>query len=372
MVDVDFRVADLAALAERSAALALNSGEVTTELVIGEQRLLSFLPEIHQLRIHCGQLHDLTTDPNYFIAAHTLKNRRVAAVLIRRGFALEACVLFFEHCLFGVGLGLMRGGDGAGGGIVTGTKSFEVEYIHLAAQALLRDRRTHGVSLTVRASLDECVEVIGPEDRNQLLTQRNPRHRLMLTGTYGEMLAAMGPRTRRSLAGKRRQLEEKSKAVFLPRLEPDQALDAMLALRSQSWPVRIVRFCHVRYRMLCEWPEFFSTGLRLPDGTWLSFLSGWRRDGITFVDLQMNRLQFKKESISGVMRAFLMEHEISLGQDQISFVGGCSVLLGRYCEPGEPCTDVVLWRPGLRSAIFKSVLPWIKPDSTFERVITDY
>ena len=94
-------------------------------------------------------------------------------------------------------------------------------------------------------------------------------------------------------------------------------------------------------------------GLRLPDGTWLSVLSGWRDRGATFVDLQMNLLQCKKESISGVMRAFLLEHEISLGQEQITFVGGCSVLLGRYCEPGAPCTDAVLWRGGVRSAIFQ-------------------
>jgi hypothetical protein len=71
------------------------------------------------------------------------------------------------------------------------------------------------------------------------------------------------------------------------------------------------------------------------------------------------------------MRAFLLEHEISLGQQMISFVGGCSVLLGRYCEPGEPCTDVVLRRPGLRSALLQSLIPWIKPQSRYERLDDD-
>jgi len=52
-------------------------------------------------------------------------------------------------------------------------------------------------------------------------------------------------------------------------------------------------------------------GLRLPDGPWLSILSGWRRNRVTYVDLQMNDTTFKKESISAVMRAFMLEHEIA-------------------------------------------------------------
>ena len=66
----------------------------------------------------------------------------------------------------------------------------------------------------------------------------------------------------------------------------------------------------------CADPEFFSMGLRLPDGVWLSVLSGWRRNRVTYVDLQMNDMHHKKESISAVMRAFMLEHEIALGQSR--------------------------------------------------------
>ena len=62
-------------------------------------------------------------------------------------------------------------------------------------------------------------------------------------------------------------------------------------------------------------------GMRLPDGTWLSLLSGWRRDRVTYVDLQMNNMHFKKESLSAVMRAFMLEHEIACKQELIHFVG---------------------------------------------------
>jgi hypothetical protein len=76
-------------------------------------------------------------------------------------------------------------------------------------------------------------------------------------------------------------------------------------------------------------------GMRLPDGAWLSVLSGWRRNRVTYVDLQMNDIHYKKESLSAVMRAFLLEHEIACRQEFINFVGGTSLLLRRYCQPNR-------------------------------------
>ena len=342
--------------------------QATTELIFGKRNLLSRLPQLRQLRLHCGQQDDPTTDPEYFIAANTLKNRRVAAVLIRHNRNLEACVLFFEHSVCGIGLGLMRGGDATGGSFVIGPVASRVRHVHLAAQALLQHWRIHGVSLTIKASLDYSVEIVGPANKFRTFTQRAPQHKLELAETYSAMLTAMGPRTRRSLATKRRQLEQKTGVLFLPALGPAQAMEAMLKLRTRSWPERIAKFCDARYALLGKRPEFFSMGMRLPDGTWLSYLSGWRRDGVTYIDLQMNDGRFKKESISAVMRAYLLEHEIARRQQLISFVGGCSVLLGRYCQPGEFCTDIILARPCLRSGIFKSVIPFVKPESRYERI----
>ena len=92
-------------------------------MVIGNRQLHSHLGEIRQLRRRCGQEDDLTTEPEYFIAANALANRRCAAVLIRQDNELEACVLFYEHCRFGMGLGLFRGGDYIGESLVAGPGS---------------------------------------------------------------------------------------------------------------------------------------------------------------------------------------------------------------------------------------------------------
>ncbi len=331
-------------------------------------KLRPFLQQIHELRLRCGQQDDLTTDPEYFITANTARFTRVAAVLIRRDHQLEACVYFVEHCILGIGRGILNGGDPAGGCLMAGPEDFRVEYVHLAAQALLQSPRIHGVNLRISALFDHCVERMGPESRYRSFIARDAARKLPLEGTYPGMLAAMGPRTRRSLAAKRRLLEHAKHIEFLPMLEPGQALEAMLRLRTRVLPHRFVKFYRARYRLLCERPDFFCMAMRLPDGTWLSLLSGWRRDRVTYVDLQMNDRHYKKESLSAVMRCFMLEHEIARQQRLVDFVGGTSLLLRRYCRPIEPRTDIFLWRPCLRAALCKMLLPLFKRESIYERV----
>ena len=361
---IENKVPDLIAVEERTIGLAFDSHERTTEILIGERNLRVFFPAIREIRRRCGQQDDLTTDPRYFIAANTL-NRRVAAVLIRLDHEPEACVLFFEHCKFGIGLGVMRGGGLAGENCVAGPKAFRLHYIKLAAEALLRRRWIHGVSISLRADLDACLEAIGPQSRYRIFSVRNIQYKLPLESTYGATLAGMGPRTRRSLAGKRRQLEGREHVAFLPSLDPAEALEAMLKLQKRSLAKRTTAFYRARYRLLLEDPNFFCMGLRLPDGTWLSVLSGYRGNTATYIDLQMNDMYFKQESISAVMRAFMLEHEIARKREFIHFIGGTSLLLGRYCEPNETCIDVLLRQPCFRAMVTSLMIPRLKPKSFY-------
>jgi hypothetical protein len=338
------------------------------ELVIGNRELHSWVAEIRDLRRRCGQEDDLTTEPEYFIAANTLANRRCAAVLIRRAGRLEACVLFFEHTRFGVGLGLFRGGDYMGESLVVAPKALRVHYVHLAIQALLKKSRIHGVSLTVKAPVDTCIQVMGQQTNCRRLCAAEVKHTLPLAKTYEGMLARLGPRTRRSLAGKRHQLEKSANVEFVPALDPDQALEVMLALEANSIRQRANRFYHARYRLLRVNSDFFSMGLRMPDGPWLSLLTGWRSNGVTYVDLQMNDMTYKRESISAVMRAFMLEHEIARKQELVNFVNGCSLLLARYCEPMEPGSHVFIWKPGLRAKLFEIAATRVQSGSVYERL----
>ncbi len=203
----------------------------------------------------------------------------------------------------------------------------------------MKQWRVHGVSITMKAPSARCIELMGPASYFRRFIGSEVQHKLPLASTYEGMLASLGPRTRRSLAGKRQQLEKSTNVQFVSALDPDQSLrgDVGAAKPSRCHSVS-ASFIHARYRLLRAKSDFFSMGLRLPDGPWLSLVTGWRRNRVTYVDLQMNDMHYKKESLSAVMRAFLLEHEIAHKQELINFVGGSSLLLRRYCEPLEPCT----------------------------------
>jgi hypothetical protein len=343
-------------------------GPRATDVLIGNRAIHSHLAEILELRRRCHQEDDLTTQPEYFFAAQTLPNRRCAAVLIRQDHELKACVFFYEHTRYGIGLGLFRGGDYVGESLVVAPEALHVQYVHLATQALLKQWRVHGVSISMKAPVDRCTEIMGPASYFKRFIGSEVQHKLPLASTYEAMLASMGPRTRRSLAGKRQQLEKSMNVQFIAALEPDECLKAMLELHGKSTPQRVTEFYQARYRLLRGKSEFFSMGLRLADGPWLSMVTGWRRNQVTYVDLQMNDMNYKKESLSAVMRAFLLEHEIELKQEAINFVAGSSLLLRRYCEPLEPCTDLFISKPGLRSQFFEMVASRVQSGSVYERL----
>ena len=368
LIDNSQRLDDSALWNESKADSAFIDGPRAAQVVIGNREIHAHLAEILELRRRYGREDDLTTEPEYFFAANTLTNRRCAAVLIRKDQELEACVLFYEHCRFGIGLGLFRGGDYIGESLVVAPEALEVHYVHLATQALLKKWRVHGVSITMKAPSARCIELMGPASYFRRFIGSEVQHKLPLASTYEGMLASLGPRTRRSLAGKRQQLEKSTNVQFVSELDPDQSLEVMLGLEAKSMPQRNSEFYHARYRLLRANSDFFNMGLRLPDGPWLSLVTGWRRNRVTYVDLQMNDMSYKKESLSAVMRAYLLEHEIAHKQELINFVGGSSLLLRRYCEPLEPCSDIFISKPCLRSKFFEVLARHAQSGSVYERL----
>jgi hypothetical protein len=64
----------------------------------------------------------------------------------------------------------------------------------------------------------------------------------------------------------------------------------------------------------------------------------------------------------------MSEHEIDHKQELIHFVGGTSLLLGRYCQPIASCTDAFFRRPHLRATLTNWVIPRMKPKGLYTLV----
>ena len=337
---------------------APSAAQFSTDLLIGVEQILSIKQELDQLRLRCHQQDDITTDIDYFLACKDPQNRRPIVVVFRAESELVAAAFFHQVCFAGVGSGLACAGDPMGDGLVIAPLQEREVFLRCAIEELVNvQKKFHTVRLRVKTSRTALLVDFETSGLRSKFIERTVQHRLVLAETYAEMLASFGLRTRRSLRAKRRQLETNLRPDFVPGIAPEQAFEAMCYLRSRSsMPARSTWYFESLRKMLHTREDAFAMGLRAKDGTWLSILSGWRRNGTTYIDVQLNHSTFMRESLSAVMRAFLLEHEISVGQKYIVFVGGCSALLERYCTPREAFADLVVSRSSISGWFFKKAV----------------
>jgi hypothetical protein len=337
---------------------APSTAQYSTDLLIGVEQILSVKQELDQLRLRCHQQDDVTTDIDYFLTSKDPQNRRPIVVVFRAESALVAAAFFHQVCFVGVGSGLACGGDPMGDGLLIAPAEERETFLRCAIEELVNvQKKFHTVRLRVKTSRPALlVDFEAPGLRNKFV-ERTVQHRLVLAETYEEMLGSFGLRTRRSLRAKRRQLENNLQPDFFPGIAAEEAFEAMCFLRAKSsMPARSIWYFDGLRKMLHTREDAFAMGLRSKDGTWLSVLSGWRRNGTTYIDVQLNHSTYMRESLSAVMRAFLLEYEISIGQKYIVFVGGCSALLERYCSPRESFADVVVTRSSVSGWLFKKAV----------------
>jgi hypothetical protein len=323
----------------------------STTLMAGAEAIRSVKTELDELRVRCNQENDLTTDVDYFLSRNDPRNCRPIVLIFRTESLGVAAVLLHEVCFVWIGTGLCVAGDSTGEGFLIARAEEQGAVLRCAVNELINiQKRFHTVRLAIKGVNSGTLLNYEASGIHTKFVERTVKHTLPLAASYTAMLAEFGLRTRRSLRTKRRQLEDTLRPTFLSGLTPEHALEAMcyLRLRSSS-PVRSVWYFKSRRTFLQSRPDGFAMALRSSDGIWLSVLSGWRRNGTTYVDMQLNHSAFKRESLSAVMRAFLLEHEIGAGQKAITFVGGCSALLERYCKPNKTVVDLLVTRFSIRS-----------------------
>jgi hypothetical protein len=337
---------------------APSAAQFSTDLFIGVEQILSIKQELDQLRLRCHQQDDITTDIDYFLACKDPENRRPFVLAFRAESELVAAAFFHQVCFVGVGSGLACAGDPMGDGLVIAPVQERETFLRCAIEELVNvQKKFHTIRLRAKTSRTALLVDFETSGLHSKFVERTVQHRLVLAETYEEMLATFGLRTRRSLRAKRRQLENTLRPDFLPGIAPEQAFEAMCYLRAKSsMPTRSMWYFEGLRKILHTHQDAFAMGLKSPDGGWLSILGGWRRNGTTYIDVQLNHSAFVRESLSAVMRAFLLEHEISVGQKYIVFVGGSSALLERYCSPREAFADLVVTRSSISGWLFKKAV----------------
>lgn len=332
----------------------------------GETRIARIAPVVDALRQSCGQDGDMMTDLSWFVSRTVLWGNIPIVVLLKQHGVPVAAVLFYGRKVLGFPTGVIKGGNRSGDGVVIAPPDQRLPALHAASKRMLAKPWIHTVLASVRS---ESGQDAADAARTGCSWQgRDVSTHLSLEGGFEGLLSRIRPRSRRNYRYFRRRAERELGLVFVPSLQPDQAVQAVQDLHAVSmYPVPRPRAMRLEAAIRAT-PGSFAMGVRDPAAGWLSYVSGWRQPGATFVEWQLNHREHEAVSLSTVMRTCILEHEAARGVPEIVFVGGTSPALGRYCAPAH-CLDLLVARHGMSGFIVKQLLTRLRPQSQLGMIL---
>ncbi|HEY7337655.1 MAG TPA: GNAT family N-acetyltransferase [Bryobacteraceae bacterium] len=294
--------------------------------------ILRLEPDVNDLLKRTGYSKDLTKTFPYFLATAQAGKGRPFAVAVYRNSLLAGIAYCIKRCLFGIPVGIVECGDLCGDGGILASEEYFDEVADLAWNAILRERFTWLCQLGgMNAAAYPSGREGSGETAARVVSFEIPVH-LQLDSTYDAFLSRLGPQTRRNMRYYRRRAE-RARWEFESNIERREALAGMASL----FPAQEIKGNGARLRLsqkvLAELPEAFFSGLRDTNGKWISIMGGWVSEGTAFVLIQLNHARYAKDSVSIVLRSYVLEWMMNAGIRRMKFIGGCEGALKRYCCP---------------------------------------
>jgi len=183
-----------------------------------------------------------------------------------------------------------------------------------------------------------------------------------LPDTYEELLMSLGPTTRRNFRYYRRRFESAGH-VYLENLSLDELRSAAFQLdpksKIPSRPHSIDRFL----KMTASAERPLAAGLKHRNGEWLSIICGVYRPAAGMILMQLNNdREFPKESLSVVLRGYVIESLINQGMKTLDFWASTTRPLSRYARK-IPTLGIYLDSPECLWRMVRGVVsklgPWL-------------
>jgi hypothetical protein len=315
--------------------------------VHGHKNVLALHQKLSDLADRCGQGGVMDYLP-FFLSTCRFGGKVPHLLLLPDSAGeLRAAALFYEYGIGSFSSGIFVPSDHCGERSVLAPEPLRSLVARQAAESLL-DRGAHLVFLTLRNGDFSSIQ----SARTCASRRRIALRTLPMASTFDATVAGMGSHTRRNLRHFRRLAEAEFGATFVP--EADLPESKFLALNRHSlYPV---------FRWVAKWrfryargvPGSLFAGLRAADGSWLSLIGGRRRDGITYLDWQMNVKAFPAFSLGTAMRAHLIEHEVARGTRMLTFEDGTPHSMNRAFVP-ENVSDFILARRLLSPSVLRGL-----------------
>ena len=295
------------------------------EMILGYQTLLE------ELALRFGQPTAMHGLAYYFDRPENRKKRPCMVVVSsspQRAERLDpqhiiGVAIFYEYCVMGLGTKVFVGADWSGHrsliaehnqrGYVTSTANAEL--LRLSALFVLC---TFQQALVIETEMTTFEDLPGSWS---VRSREIPDH-LPLLASYDATLASVGKRTRHHLRLFRKRIEGHVACEYISDAASLIGSHELAALNANSInPISQDSF-DLQWKSCMQLNGGYISGLRTEDGMWLSIVGGWRQTETTVLQWQMNRAGFEKFSLSVAARAFLLEHEIALGQRVFRIEGG--------------------------------------------------
>ena len=332
-----------------------------------------------------GQIHKLTAfvsslvpepgmlAPRFFLASLLPGFSRPCVVVVTQGRKVAGLLYAQERLVAGIPIGIVLGDDTLGTMVVARPDQAE-DVLHCAVEALLK----HKAALRLRIASDRLAflqtVIVKAHAQHHSYPEVHHAH-LELPRTYDEFLAKVRRPTRHNLYRYRRRSELAGNEFFPDLPFTDFCADAKRLSAVGSHPLPKRRFQQT-LAMIEASSSRLLIGLRRRGGDWISLAGGWYVGDCAFLALQLNDRTCRRESLSLVLRSYLVEQLINQGFRRLVFWNGTQPPLSLYAIPREEFTVYVdspssLWRlvrlacvtlARLAPARFDKWLKWQAPD----------
>ena len=329
-------------------------------VVSGTKSILRLQPVLNELSARCGQLGAMD-DVGYFLNKPGILRRVPHLLVVSKAPSLDfekltaddlvGAALLYKYKVLGCGIGTYTTNDRSGRGSLVAPAAIRSTLAEMVSRMLM-DGGALAVLISFRdgeATNEEGVSknrLSGVSATNDKTTRWAWRERetadyLLLENTFEATLAKIGQRTRRNMRYYRKRAEAELGCQFVPAVQINRReflefnRDCMYAVSEKvaSW----------RYDSLKDIGTPLFMGIKDKDRRWLSLLGGRRHHAATEILWQMNRDGLSLYSLSLVMRAYFMEHEISHGMTRLYMEGGTAHPM-RYSFVNDKVTDLVAMR----------------------------
>lgn len=296
--------------------------------------VLSSVAEIRSLQPLVRRLlpqNDILLDPEFFLASLS-EGWTPRVVAVRYGSELAGVVCAKERILRGPRLGVVYA-DLTFGSPLLGDHLVQQGTFLIALEALLAAQGIRGIRLRVRRRSPELAAVrklLASSRLDVHFTRFKDHASLSLPDTYEKLLLSFGSTTRHNFRYYRRRFETAGH-VYLDDLSLDEARSAAFYLEPKcSKPCRPDSIARP-LRMAAAADRPLAVGLKHRNGEWLSIICGVYRPAAGVLLLQLNNdRDFPRDSLSLVLRAYLIESLIHQGMKEFIIWAGTAPPLSRY------------------------------------------